>query len=79
MLGSLFGSSSEVVQISKDDAIKIVKNVGHGPLESRTRFFESKGHDTISKGTLRCCKRGFVLICWVDLNLIVSEETIHKG
>jgi hypothetical protein len=32
----------------------------------------------ISKGTPRGCKTGFVLICWVDLNFIVSREPIHK-
>jgi len=63
MMGSPFGSNSEVIQIRKDDVSKIVKNVGHGPLESSTRIFESKGHDVIRKGTLRGRKSGFVLIC----------------
>jgi hypothetical protein len=33
----------------------------------------------IRKGTLRSSKSGFVLICWVDLNLIIAREPIHKG
>jgi hypothetical protein len=78
MLGSLFGLISEVVQIRKDDASKIMKNVGHGPLECSTGFFEPKGNDAIRKDTPMGCKIGFVLIGWVDLNLIVSEEPIHK-
>jgi hypothetical protein len=79
MLGSLFGSRSEVIQIRKDDASKIMKKVGHGPLESNTGIFESKGHDSISEGTPRGCKSGFLLICLVDLNLIIAGEAIHKG
>jgi hypothetical protein len=79
MLGLLFGSSSEVIQISKDDASKIIKNVGHGLLKHNIDFFESKRHDAIRKGTPRGCKNGFVMICWVDLNLIVVSESIHKG
>jgi hypothetical protein len=79
MLGSLFGSSNEVIQVSDNDESKIMKDVGHGSLESSTDIFESEGHDAIRKGTPRGCKRDFVLICWIDLNLIVSRETIHKG
>jgi hypothetical protein len=63
MLISLFGSSSEVIQISKDDARKIMEKISHGPLECNTHVLESKIHDTIIKGTPRGSKRGFILIC----------------
>jgi hypothetical protein len=79
MMGSLFVSSSEVFQISKNDASKIMKNAGHGPLKRSTNIFESKRHDAIRKGTPRVCKSSFVLIYWVDLNLIIARELIHKG
>jgi hypothetical protein len=79
MLSSLFGSSSEVIQISKDDASKIMENIGHGPLKHSTCVLESKRHDTISKGTPRGSKSGFILICWMYLDLIVAGEPIHKG
>jgi hypothetical protein len=79
MLGLLFGLSSEFIQISENDASKIMKNVGHGLLERSTDIFEPKGHDAIRKGSPRGCKRIFVLICLVDLNLIVAGEPIHKG
>jgi hypothetical protein len=62
-----------------NDVRKIMKNVGHGPLEHSTHIFEPKGHDMIRKGAIRGCKSGFVLLCWVDLNLIVAGEPIHKG
>jgi hypothetical protein len=62
MLCSLFGSSSEVIQISKNDASKIMKNIGHGPLEHSTCVLDSKRNDTIIKGTPRGSKRGFILL-----------------
>jgi hypothetical protein len=79
MLSSLFGSIIEVIQISKDDASKIMENIIHGSLKCSTCVIESKRHDTISKGTPRGSKRGFILICWMYLDLIVAEEPIHKG
>jgi hypothetical protein len=42
-------------------------------------FFYPKGSVAIRKGAPGGCKSGFVLICWVDLNLIVAREAIHKG
>jgi hypothetical protein len=79
MLSSPLGSSSEVIQISKDDARKIMENIGHGPLERITYVLESKRHDAISKGTPRGSKSGFILIFWMDLDLIVAREPIHEG
>jgi hypothetical protein len=77
MLGSLFGPRSEVVKIRKDDASTIMKN--DGPLKHSTDVFESKRHDMISKGTPRGSKIGFILIFWMELDLIVAREPIHKG
>jgi hypothetical protein len=79
MMGSLFGSINEVIEIGKDDVSKIMKNIGHGPLKRSTDIFESERYDTISKGTPRGCESGFVLICWMDLNLIIVGEPVHKG
>ena len=33
----------------------------------------------ISKSTPWSSKRGFILICWMDLDLIVAREPIHEG
>jgi hypothetical protein len=79
MLSSLFGLSSEVIQIIKDDVRKIMENIGHGSFKHRTHVLESKRHDMIIKGTPRGSKRGFVLICWGNLNLVIDREIIHKG
>jgi hypothetical protein len=78
MLSSLFGSSNEVIQISKDDARNIMENIGHGSLKHSTDVFESKRYDAVRKGTPRGSKSGFILICSMDLDLIVAGEPIHK-
>jgi hypothetical protein len=79
MLSSFFRSSSEVIQIREDDVKKIMENISHGPLKRSTGIVESKRHDAIREGTLRGCERICLLICWVDLDLIVAREPIHKG
>jgi hypothetical protein len=56
-----------------------MKNVCHGALESGSRILEAERHDTICKGTPRGSECGFVLIGWVDLNLVVAREAIHEG
>jgi hypothetical protein len=78
MLSSLFGSRSEVIQISKDDARKIMENVGHGPLKHSTCVLESKRHDAIRKSTPRGSKSGFILIYLMDFDLSVAREPINK-
>jgi hypothetical protein len=79
MQSLLFGLSSEVIQISEDDARNIMENIGHGPLKCSTCILESKRHDAIRKCIQRGCKRSFALICWMDLNLVIAREPIHKG
>jgi hypothetical protein len=79
MLGYLFGSSSEVIHISKDYERKILENIGHGPLKHNTYVLKSKRHDTISNGTPRGIKSSFILICRMYLDLIVAGEPIRKG
>jgi hypothetical protein len=42
-------------------------------------FLRPNRHDTICKSTPRGNECGFVMIGWVDLNLVVARESIHKG
>jgi hypothetical protein len=79
VLGALFGSSGEVVQVSEDDCSQIMKDVCHGPLESGAGIFEAEGHDTICKRAPGGYECGFVLIGWVNLDLVVAREAVHKG
>jgi hypothetical protein len=39
MLNSFLGSSSGIIQVSEDDASKIMENIIHGPLECSTYIF----------------------------------------
>jgi hypothetical protein len=55
-----------------------MKNVCHGLLESDTSVLEAKRHDTICKSTLGGSECGFVLVSWVNLNLVVARESIHE-
>jgi hypothetical protein len=58
---------------------QIMKNVCHGPLESGVGILEAEWHDTIHKGAPRGCECGFVLIDRVNLDLVVTRETVHEG
>jgi hypothetical protein len=79
MMNASLGSSCEVIQVCKNDMSQIMKDVCHGPLESGASILEAKRHDTIRKGAPRGSECGFVLIGWVNLDLVVARETIHEG
>jgi hypothetical protein len=79
MLSTFLGSSGEIIQVCEDDMIHIMKNVGHGPLECRTSVLEVERHDTIWKSTPGGSECGFVLIDWVNLNLVVAREIVNEG
>jgi hypothetical protein len=79
MLSLFLGSRSEVIQVSEDDVREIMENISHGPFKCSTCVLESKRNNTIRKSTPWGGKCGFILIYWMDLNLIVARETIHEG
>jgi hypothetical protein len=79
MLSAFLGSSCEVIQVCENDMSQIMKDVGHGPLKSGADILEAKWHDTICKGAPRGSECGFVLIDWMNLDLVVARETIHEG
>jgi hypothetical protein len=56
-----------------------MKDVCHGSLESCAGIFEAEGHDTVCKCTPGGYECGFVLIGWVNLDLVVAREVVHKG
>jgi hypothetical protein len=79
MLSAFFGASGEIVQVGENDLSQIMKNVCHGTLESGSCILEAERHDTIRKSAPGGSECGFVLIGWVNLNLVVARETIHEG
>jgi hypothetical protein len=56
-----------------------MKDVCHSPLKSGAGIFKAEGHDAICKRTPRGNECSFVLIGWVDLNLVIARESVHKG
>ena len=56
-----------------------MKDVCHGSLKSCAGIFEAEGHDTVCKRTPGGYECGFVLIGWVNLNLVIARESIHEG
>jgi hypothetical protein len=79
MFSAFLGSRGEVIQVSEDDASEIMENVSHGLLECHTCVLESKRHNTLRKSTPWGCECGFILIHWMDLDLVVAREAIHEG
>jgi hypothetical protein len=56
-----------------------MKDVCHGSLECHSSVLEAKRHDTICESTPGGSECGFVLISWVNLDLVVARETVHEG
>ena len=79
MVGPLFGVSSEVIKIRFHELSNIMESVRHRLLESRSSIFKTKGHFLVGEGAPREDESGLMLIFWLDLDLIVARESIHKG
>ena len=46
--------------------------------ESSPCVLEPKGHYAIAIGSLPCDERGLFLVIWINANLVVAGESIHK-
>ena len=79
MVGPLFGVGSEIIRIILHNLGDVMECVRHSPLESGSSIFKAKRHFPISKGAPRANEGGLVLIFRLDLDLIISGESIHKG
>jgi hypothetical protein len=79
MLSAFLGLSCEVIQACENDMRQRMKHVDHGPLKSGADILEAKWHDTICKGAPRGSECSFVLIGWMNLDLVVARETVHEG
>ena len=71
--------SSKIIKISLKNILNIMECVRHGPLESGPNIFKAEKHFPISEGAPRENEGGLVLIFKLDLDLIISGESIHKG
>ena len=50
----------------------------HGPLKRGSIIFKSKGHNSIRKHAPGGCESSLVLVLFPDLNLVITEKTIHE-
>src|SRR5713226_2157724 len=71
--------SSEVIQKYFDNGLEIMENQGHCPLKRSSGIFKAERHFSIRKYSPRKNKCGLMLVLGFNLNLIISEKTIHKG
>jgi hypothetical protein len=56
-----------------------MKGIQHSVLISCVSVLNTEGHDMICECTLGNVENIFVLILWVDPNLIVARESIYEG
>ena len=59
-------------------AYLLLEHPVHQPLIGSSCILEPKRHHTITIGSLRCDKRGLLLVVWVYTDLVVAGEGIHK-
>ena len=58
---------------------EIAKAVCHGTLEGGSSIFQAKGHDLVGECAPWGCEFRFVMVFFLDLDLVVSGKTIHEG
>ena len=58
--------------------LEIMKGERYGPLECGSNIFKTKRHLTICECTPQTNECRFVLVFEFDLDLIVSQKTIHE-
>jgi hypothetical protein len=55
-----------------------MKNVCHGMLECRVDILEAKRHDMICESNPWGSECGFVLMGWLNIDLVVARETVQE-
>ena len=58
---------------------EIVEAMHHGALEGGSNIFEAKGHDSVGECTPWGCQCHFVTVFFLNLDLVISEESVHEG
>ena len=57
----------------------IMESIQNLPLESSSNIFKAKGKLMISESPPRENERGFMLVRWKDIYLIIDQKVIHNG
>ena len=79
MVSPFFGVSGEIVKISFHNPSDVMESVRHSSLEGGSNIFEAERHFPIGEGAPRADEGYLVLIFRLDLDLVILEESIHKG
>ena len=58
---------------------EVAETVCHGAMEGGSSVFSCQGNDSICECAPWGCESSLVMIFFPDLNLVVSEKTIHEG
>ena len=68
----------KVIQVRFDNMLYIVKRKIHNPLDSGPNVLQEKQHLLIHESTLGEDEGSLMLVLSFNLDLIISQETIHK-
>ena len=58
---------------------EVAEAVCHGTLEGGSSVLQTKGHYSIGKCAPRGCECSLVTILFSDLDLVISEKSVHEG
>ena len=72
-------SRDEVLKTNQHDVHKIAEAMRHGTLEGGSSIFEAKGHDSIGECAPWGCECHFVMVFFLNLDLVLSRKTVHEG
>ena len=78
MVSPLFGVSGKIVKISFHNSSDIMESIRHSPLEGSSSIVEAERHFPIGEGAPRADEGYLVLIFGLDLDLVISRESIRK-
>ena len=59
--------------------IEVAETVCHGALESGSNNFQAKGNDLVHKCAPWGCECRFIMVFFLDLDLVISGKSIHEG
>ena len=53
--------------------------VCHGTMEGGSSILQTKGHYSIGEFAPQGCECSIVMIFFLDLDLVISEKSVHEG
>ena len=78
MVPQLTRMGRQIIQVWLDNILDIVKGKNHCSMEGSSDIFQTEGHFLVRKVPLRIDEGHFMLVFWLNLNLIILKKIIHK-